>query len=146
MDMKGIVFMIYATIFYTFSNGSVYSCPGQVLVIMCIHFVFSFFFKVKSHLKQMCKFLRINGTPCCQGHRWNFPQNKCIRKYMYKSKLKWRKIIIFWTCFVYLQVFFQLQNVDCFSIKHIKNVLLCVCLGLYFNINHIKPSFLENDT
>lgn len=140
MDMKGIVLMIYATILYTFSNGSVYSCPGQVLVIMCIQFFFSFFFKVKSHFKQMCKFFRINGTPCCRGHRWNLQHNKCIRKYMYKNKLKWRKIIIFWTFFL------QLQNVDCFSNKHIKNALLCVCLGLFVNINHLKPSLFENDT
>lgn len=133
MDMKGIVFMIYATIFYTFSNGSVYSCPGQVPVIMCIHFVFSFFFKVKSHLNQMCKCFRINGTPCCQGHRWNFPQNKCIRKYMYKSKLKWRKIIIFWTCFVYLQgFFFNCRTLTVFQSNISK--MFCVFVSVFISI------------
>lgn len=134
MDMKGMVFMIYATIFYTFSNGSVYSCPRQVLVIMCIHFFFSFFFKVKSHLKQMCKFFRIKGTQCCRGHRWNFPQNKCIRKYMYKSKLKWRKIIIFWTFFVYLQgFFFNCRTLTVFQ-SNISKMFCCVFVSVFISI------------
>ncbi|XP_052681383.1 multiple epidermal growth factor-like domains protein 6 [Crassostrea angulata] len=48
MDMNVVVFIVYATMIYTFSNESMYPCPG------------------------------INETSCCPGHRWDIPQHKCI--------------------------------------------------------------------